>query len=186
MRASAAGGPAGAHPFSSVADIVCKGEQDGPGSFTVETSFVQQSGLTAAGSLDCVRGSTGEPILCPDAGCWAADHWRPVRRTPLRALGAERLQKVGIPISGATDELLSEGGRRSPLRVRAGRSRLRRMLRQRRGWEAPRRTQKAAGAGRISGSAEFGAKAQTRAVMGAGCQTKWCPHPSPMGGGRQA
>ena len=65
MRASAAGGPAGAHPFSSVADIVCKGEQDGPGSFTVETSFVQQSGLTAAGSLDCVRGSTGEPILAP-------------------------------------------------------------------------------------------------------------------------
>ena len=63
MRASAAGGPAGAHPFSSVADIVCKGEQDGPGSFTVETSSIQQSGLAAAGSL-AVR-STGEPILAP-------------------------------------------------------------------------------------------------------------------------
>ena len=52
-------------------DIVNKDEQHGQGGLTLEFSSIQQSGLAAECSLDCVHGKHWRAYLCPDTGCWA-------------------------------------------------------------------------------------------------------------------
>ena len=72
---------------------------------------------------------------------------------------------------------------------KSGRSRLRRKgpaAKASRTARDGRRTQEAAGAGKISGSAELGAEAQTRAVGDAGRQKKQRTHPPLMGAGRHS